>query len=229
MISNDVKMIIVRGLKDRILTLREKNSFWSRHLSLSESSSSHEIVYILFCFSLIIHTQIPHCSCDKHEMKIPKRRTVEAEVQEQISVEIETIRVQMQLLENELTISRMRAESAEEELRQLKATLRLSHSNLVPSQMDASTSTSPSIRSHEQAMPPLPPPPPPPPMPNFISNPTLPSSRSRSNSFSLNDAINEAQQKLQQNSCGNISKGATGRRNVYEISLDSTSILFSEI
>jgi hypothetical protein len=135
-----------------------------------------------------------------------KKRTIEAEVQEQISSEIESLKVQMQLLENELEISRMRAEGAEEELRQLKASLRQSNSNLISSE---------SSRSQQNIThPPAPPPPPPPPMPNFKSNIILPSTRSRSNSLTMNDAINEAQQKLQQSSCGNIStKEATGRRN----------------
>jgi hypothetical protein len=156
-------------------------------------------------------------------MKITsKKRTVEAEVQEHISAEVETLKVQIQLLENELTISRMRADSAEEELQQLKATLRLSQSNLISK--DASTSSD----SHS-TVPNIPLPPPPPPMPNFSSfNPSLPSSRSRSNSFTLNDAINEAQQKLQQSSCGNISKGATGRKMKRRFSLTLSSFCFSQ-
>lgn len=151
-----------------------------------------------------------------------KKQTVEAEVQEQISSEIESLKVQMQLLENELEISRMRAESAEEELRQLKASLRQSHSNLISPDSESSQS------SRSQPNIPKPPPPPPPPMPNFISNATiLPSSRSRSNSLTMNDAINEAQQKLQQSSCGNIStsKEATGRRNEMRIFSRKTYIL----
>jgi hypothetical protein len=98
----------------------------------------------------------------------------------------------------------MRAESAEEELRQLKATIRLSASKL-ETLMD----------SPKSQLPP-PPPPPPPPMPSFTLNSHLNTNniiRSRSNSQTLSDAISGAQYKLQhsQNE-SKETKIATGRK-----------------
>jgi type IV secretory pathway VirB10-like protein len=132
-----------------------------------------------------------------------KKQNLESELEERLNEEVESLKIQVKLLESELEISRMRAESTDEELRQLKATLRLSAKM---TEMDAST-------SHEEAKEiPKPPPPPPPPMPNLLnSTQTNSTFRSRSNSQTLNDAINDAQQKLQQTSESKKAKQATGR------------------
>lgn len=131
---------------------------------------------------------------------------MEIEIEERLNSEIESLKIQVNLLETELEISRMRAESSEEELRQLKASLRLSAK---VTEMDASTS-----KYDERAKEiPKPPPPPPPPMPNLLnSSQTNSTFRSRSNSQTLNDAINDAQQKLQQSSEFKKVKKATGRK-----------------
>ncbi|KAG5670984.1 hypothetical protein PVAND_001210 [Polypedilum vanderplanki] len=137
---------------------------------------------------------------------IEYKTNVEKEMELKISSELETLKVQIQLLETELEISRMRAENAEEELRQLKATIRMSASKF--SEMDAvkasSSSTAPIA------------PPPPPPLPNFnvptTSTNTLPTNkgfRSRSNSQTLSDAISDAQHKLQHGTMSNETKEKT--------------------
>lgn len=140
---------------------------------------------------------------------------MEAEVQERLSAEVESLKIQMQMLESELDISRMRADSAEEELRQLKATLRKSGANII-SQMDCAPAIITDEEQQKPAQPPPPPPPPAPPMPaNFgIFNPTL--QRSRSNSDTLFDAIGEAQQRLHQTCTEPRKKGATGRNEIME-------------
>lgn len=130
-----------------------------------------------------------------------KKKNLEVELEERLNEELESLKIQVKLLESELDISRMRAESTEEELRQLKASLRLSAKM---TEMDAST--------HEAKEIPKPPPPPPPPMPNLLnSTQTNSTFRSRSNSQTLNDAINDAQQKLQQTGELKRVKQATGR------------------
>lgn len=135
-----------------------------------------------------------------------KKQNLETEIEERINSEVESLKIQVNLLESELEISRMRAESSEEELRQLKATLRLSAK---VTEIDASTST----HDDETKEIPKPPPPPPPPMPNLLNTTqTNNTFRSRSNSQTLNDAINDAQQKLQQTSELKNSKKATGRK-----------------
>lgn len=148
---------------------------------------------------------------------------MEAEVQEQISAEVESLKIQMQMLESELTISRMRADNAEEELRQLKATLRMSDSNLV-SQMDCASNASATTEKHHNetappsaSLPPPPPPPPPPPMPNLFPNALSNISRSRSQSVPLIEAIGIAQQNLIQNGGEHDEhevKKATGRNGI---------------
>lgn len=105
------------------------------------------------------------------------------------------MKLQIKLLESELEISRMRAENSEEELRILKATIRLS------AKMDSMDA----ITINES----MPPPPPPPPMPNLLNSNNI--FRSRSNSQTLNTAINDAQLKLQQTSELKNAKKATGR------------------
>lgn len=114
--------------------------------------------------------------------------------------EVESLKIQVRLLEKELEISRMRAESCEEDLRQLKATLRLSAKN-------AGESTAAPSKSSEIPVPP--PTPPPPPMFLFTSQPDT--CRSRSNSQTLNEAISDAQQKLQHASDLKVATKATGR------------------
>lgn len=100
----------------------------------------------------------------------------------------------------------MRAENAEEELRQIKATIRLS-----VSQMDTAIDA-PSVAMNIP-LPPPPPIPPPPPMPSFNLHSQSNKSRSRSNSQSLSDAITDAQHKLQQTSDSKeTTKKATGRK-----------------
>lgn len=121
-------------------------------------------------------------------------------MEERINSEVESLKIQVKLLETELEISRMRAESCEEELRQLKATLRLSAKALAQD----------SLSNEIPKLPPLPPPPPPPPPVNLF-NTSNDAFRSRSNSRTLTDAINDAQQKLQQSSELKIAKKATGR------------------
>lgn len=141
-----------------------------------------------------------------------KKQNLETEIEERLNSEVESLKIQVKLLESELEISRMRAESCEEELRQLKATLRLSAKM---TEMDASTSTNDDAAKEI----PKPPPPPPPPMPNLL-NSTLTNNafRSRSNSQTLNDAINDAQQKLQQTSELIKAKKATGRKRNFFLS-----------
>jgi hypothetical protein len=124
---------------------------------------------------------------------------LETEIEERLNSEVESLKIQVKLLESELEISRMQAESSEEELRQLKATLRMS---VKVTEMDAST--------HEAAEIPKPPPPPPPPMPNFLNSTNI-GFRSRSNSQTLNSAISDAAQNLQQTGELKMTKKATGR------------------
>lgn len=121
-------------------------------------------------------------------------------MEERINSELESLKIQVKLLETELEISRMRAESCEEELRQLKATLRLSAKAF---EVDSSSSEIPKL--------PPPPPPLPPPPPVNPFNTTNNAFRSRSNSQTMTDAITDAQQKLQQSSELKIAKKATGR------------------
>lgn len=136
-----------------------------------------------------------------------KTQNLETETEERLNSEIESLKIQVKLFDSELEISRMRAESTEEELRQLKASLRLSAK---VTKMDASTST----QEDTQEIP-KPPPPPPPPMPNLLNSAQTKSAfRSRSNSQTLNDAINDAQQKLQQTSELKKTKQSTGRNEI---------------
>lgn len=134
-----------------------------------------------------------------------KRREVEAEFQERLSSEVETLKVQLQMLETELEISRMRAENAEEELRQLTATIRMSGANLV-SQMDSMP-----VDIVQENLPPVPPPPPPMPA-NLILSP--PNTRSRSGSVTLSDAIGDAHQRLHQTTTEQRDRKATGRNGI---------------
>lgn len=133
-----------------------------------------------------------------------QKQSVEKEMEERINSELESLKVQNQLLETELEIARMRAENAEEELRQIKATIRLSVSQL-DSAMDASNVA--------MNIPLPPPPPPPPPMPTFNLYSQTNKIRSRSNSQSLSDALSDAQQKLHHTSDSKeTTKKATGRK-----------------
>lgn len=125
-----------------------------------------------------------------------KKNSLERDLEERINAEVESLKLQIKLLESELEISRMRAENSEEELRILKATIRLS------AKMDSMDA----ITINES----MPPPPPPPPMPNLLNSNNI--FRSRSNSQTLNTAINDAQLKLQQTSELKNAKKATGRR-----------------
>jgi hypothetical protein len=129
-------------------------------------------------------------------------------MEERINSELESLKVQNQLLETELEIARMRAENAEEELRQIKATIRLSVSQM-DTVMDASNV------AMNIPLPPPPPPniPPPPPMPSFNLHSQTNKIRSRSNSQTLSDALSDAQQKLQSTSDSKeTTKQATGRK-----------------
>lgn len=126
-----------------------------------------------------------------------KKNSLERDLEERINAEVESLKLQIELLESELEISRMRAENSEEELRVLKATIRLSAKI---DSMDALTIN--------ESVPPLPPPPPP--MPNLLNSNNI--FRLRSNSQTLNIAINDAQHKLQQTSELKNAKKATGRR-----------------
>lgn len=121
---------------------------------------------------------------------------MESEIEDRVNSEVESLKIQVKLLETELEISRMRAESCEEELRQLKATLRLSAKNIGESTNAPSTSSN------------IPPPPPP---PMFLLNSQPNTFRSRSNSQSLTEAINDAQQKLQHATELKVETKATGR------------------
>jgi len=114
-------------------------------------------------------------------------------------MEIEELKIQVQLLETELELSRHRLDGCEEENRQLKATIRLS-AKIELTAMDSSD-----IPSNIPAPPPMPPP-----MPLMTAQSTA--FRSRSNSQTLSDAISSAQQSLQQtsDSKGSVKK-ATGR------------------
>lgn len=124
---------------------------------------------------------------------------------ERINSELESLKIQNHLLETELEISRMRAESAEEELRQLKATLRLSASKL-ETLIDA-----PSI----ETLPPPPPPPPPPPMPSLLLRTQNTNTiRSRSNPQTLSDALSEFKLQPAQSESKETMKIATGRKNL---------------
>lgn len=124
------------------------------------------------------------------------------EMDERINSELESLKIQNILLEKELDLWRMRSESAEEELRQLKATIRLSACKMT-TLMDSPAAS-------------IPPPPPPP--PSFSLN-SLNTNKSRSRSDSqtsltFSGAINDAQTKLQHTQ--NDSKDtriATGRTN----------------
>lgn len=123
------------------------------------------------------------------------------EMDERINSELESLKIQNILLEKELDLWRMRSESAEEELRQLKATIRLSACKMT-TLMDSPAAS-------------IPPPPPP---PSFSLN-SLNTNKSRSRSDSqtsltFSGAINDAQTKLQHTQ--NDSKDtriATGRTN----------------
>lgn len=105
------------------------------------------------------------------------------------NAELDSLKIQVKLLETELEISRMRAESSEEECRQLKATIRISAK----------------LTSVEQLSAPVPPPPPPPPLPNFTKT-----NSSLSNAQNFNDAITDAQQNLHQTDDSKLSRKATG-------------------
>lgn len=127
-------------------------------------------------------------------------------MEERINSELETLKVQYQLLETELEIARMRAENAEEELRQIKATIRLSVSQM-DTVMDASNV------AMNIPLPPPPPIPPPPPMPSFNLHSQTNKIRSRSNSQTLSDALSDAQHRLQHTSDSKeTTKKATGRK-----------------
>lgn len=52
-----------------------------------------------------------------------KRNSMEKEMEEWIVSEVESLKIQVKLLENELELARLRAETCEEELRHLKAFL----------------------------------------------------------------------------------------------------------
>ncbi|KAL7025429.1 hypothetical protein ACKWTF_013471 [Chironomus riparius] len=134
---------------------------------------------------------------------IEYKQNVEKEMEERINSEVESLKIQVQLLEIELETSRNRAENAEEELRQFKATIRLS------AKMDF-TATDSEIEKPKM-VPPPPPPPPPPPMFDFGTQVTI---RSRSNSQteqSLSDAISNAQNTLTNTSSRKNMKASTGR------------------
>lgn len=141
------------------------------------------------------------------------------EMDERINSELESLKIQNILLEKELDLWRMRSESAEEELRQLKATIRLSACKIT-TLMDSPAASIP------------PPPPPPPPMPSFSLN-SLNTNKSRSRSDSqtsltFSGAINDAQTKLQHTQ--NDSKDtriATGRTNWNFLILLSLSLSLS--
>lgn len=108
------------------------------------------------------------------------------------NAELDSLKIQVKLLETELEISRMRAESSEEECRQLKATIR--------------NSAKLTAVEHLSAPVPPPPPPPPPPLPDFTKT-----NSSLSNiPQTFNDAITDAQQKLQQTDESKLSRKATG-------------------
>lgn len=144
-------------------------------------------------------------------------------MQEQIHPEVESLKIQVSLLESELEISRMRAESAEEELRQLKATIRLSARITA---VDSATSTYDDAKEIPTA-PPLPPPPPPMPTNLLNSAQTNNAFRSRSNSQTLNDAISSAQQTLHQTSELKKAKKATGRELKFFFSIHTSPVLAS--
>lgn len=112
---------------------------------------------------------------------------------------MESLRIRLELMETELEISKQQTENAEEEFRQLKASIRLS----------AKYTAIDSMPTFTTALPP-PPPPPPPPMPLINQTTNI---RSRSGSLTLSDAI--AAQKLTHQSNGQqqmtLSKKATGR------------------
>lgn len=122
-------------------------------------------------------------------------------MEERINSELESLKIQNELLEKELDLWRMRAESAEEELRQLKATIRLSACKL-ETHMDSPAAS-------------IPLPPPPPPMPSFSLNSlntNTNNTRSRSNSQTFSGAISDAQSKLQHTqSDSKDTRIATGR------------------
>lgn len=121
------------------------------------------------------------------------------EIQRSVNSEVESLRIRLELMETELEISKQQTENAEDELRQLKASIRLS----------AKYTAIDSVPTLTTSLPP-PPPPPPPPMPLINQNTNI---RSRSGSLTLSDAI--AAQKLNHQSNGQqqmaLSKKATGR------------------
>lgn len=92
-----------------------------------------------------------------------------------VNSELESLKVQLQLLETELEIARNRAENAEEELRQFRASIRLS-AKMELTAVDA------------EPKPPIPPPPPP--LPLF--NSTIRSRNNSQTNESLRDAISQA-------------------------------------
>lgn len=114
---------------------------------------------------------------------------------------MESLRIRLELMETELELSKQQTEIAEEELRQLKASIRLSAKYTAIDSMPTITTI---------LTKPPPPPPPPPPMPIINQNTNI---RSRSGSLTLSDAI--AAQKLNHQSNGQqqliLSKKATGR------------------
>lgn len=122
------------------------------------------------------------------------------EIQRSVNSEVESLRIRLELMDTELEISKQQTENAEEELRQLKASIRLSAKYTAIDSMTTLTTS----------LPPPPPPPPPPPMPLINQTTNI---RSRSGSLSLSDAI--AAQKLNHQSNGQqqmaLSKKATGR------------------
>jgi len=122
-------------------------------------------------------------------------------MEERINSEVESLKIQVQLLETELEISRNRAENAEEELRQFKATIRLS----AKMEFTATDSEKP------KQVPPPPPPPPPPPMFSYVPQNTIRSRSNSQNEQSLSDAINNAQNSLQNTGSRKNSKASTGR------------------
>ncbi|CAO1435112.1 unnamed protein product [Diamesa hyperborea] len=128
---------------------------------------------------------------------IEYKDAVVEEIQRSVNSEVESLRIRLELMDTELEISKQQTESAEEELRQLKASIRLSAKYTAIDSMPTLTTSLP------------PPPPPPPPMPLINQTTNI---RSRSGSLSLSDAI--AAQKLNHQSNGQqqmaLSKKATG-------------------
>jgi hypothetical protein len=126
-------------------------------------------------------------------------------MEDKINSELETMKIQIELLETELEISRLRADNAEEELRQFKAAIRLSAKFNDSKEFITQTDDIP-------VPPPPPPPPPAPPLPLFnLHSSQANTNRSRSNSLTLSDAISDAQQRLQQTNETKVERKATGR------------------